>query len=68
MTVTELCFFTEGFREPVVGVNRYRRKKAVSFPILLCEEYFICVVEYGCPVTGFGHNRVRERQYAVRRL
>ena len=55
MTVKELCFFTEGFREPVVGVNRYGRKIAISLLSRLYEECFLaCVVEYGCPVIGFG--------------
>ena len=61
MTMKELCIFTEGFREPVGGVNRYRRKIAISLPSRLCKESLICVVEYGCPVIGFELSRVRER-------
>ena len=39
MTVKELCFFSEGFREPVVGVNRYGWKVAISLLSRLCKEY-----------------------------
>ena len=40
MTMTELCVFTEGFREPMVGVNRYGRKIAISLLSRLCKESF----------------------------
>ena len=57
--MTELCFFSEGYREPVDGVNRHRRKKAVSLPSRLCE--CILVVEDGRPVIGCGlHASPRE--------
>ena len=41
MTVTELCFFSEGFREPVVGANRYGGKLAISLPSRLCEGCYL---------------------------
>ena len=42
MTVKELCIFTEGFREPVVGVNRYGWKIAISLLSRLCKELHTC--------------------------
>ena len=45
-----------------------QKKESSLIPELTLRRIIVCVVEYGCPVTGFGLDGVRERQSAAKQL